>query len=137
MSGELNLQKLLATLSAELVEGVFVFVTLADKSVPAAVSPRMVFREAEGTTLILLQEEAEAAGLDYEFPCRMITLNVHSSLEAVGFIAHIATQLAKHEMGVNPVSGYFHDHLFVPLGREQQALKVLAQIAESNRTGVS
>ena len=44
----------------------------------------------------------------------MITLDIHSSLEAVGFIARIANVLALHDMGVNPVSAFYHDHLFVP-----------------------
>ena len=135
MSGEISLSKLLSTLSAQLVDGVYVFVTLADNSVPENITARMVFREPEGTTLILLKTEAEAFGLDFEFPCRMITLNVHSSLEAVGFIAHIASELARHDMGVNPVSGFFHDHLFVPEGREQDALRVLEGIALANRGG--
>ena len=129
MSGELDLDVLLASLSAELVEGVFVFATLADNAVPADIAPRMMFREAEGTTLILLQSQAEAAGIAYEFPSRMITLNVHSSLEAVGFIARIATELAKAGMGANPVAGYYHDHLFVPDGREREALEILARLA--------
>jgi len=89
----------------------------------------MMFEEAEGTTLILLQTQAEAAGLEYEFPCRMITLNIHSSLEAVGFMARIATELAKEDMGVNPVSGFYHDHLFVPEDRAQDAMDVLARMA--------
>lgn len=125
MSGEQNLEVLLRTLSAKLEDGLFVFVTVSDDAVPENISPRMIFQEDEGTTLIILKTEAEACGLAYEFPCRMITLNVHSSLEAVGFIARIATELAKHNMGVNPVSGFFHDHLFVPDGREQDALQVL------------
>ena len=129
MSGELNLDVLLRSMSAELVDGTFVFATLKTGAMPSGLAPRMVFEEAEGTTLILLQTEAEAAGLAYEFPCRMITLNVHSSLEAVGFIARIATELAKHGMGVNPVSGFYHDHLFVPEGREQDALNILAELA--------
>ncbi|MGB0505683.1 MAG: ACT domain-containing protein [Pikeienuella sp.] len=131
MLGELNLNVLIKSLSAKLVDGVFVFVTLPNSDCPAGLKPRMVFREAEGTTLIVLQAEAEAYHLVYEFPCRMITLNVHSSLEAVGFIALIASELAKHNMGVNPVSGFFHDHLFVPLGREQDAMKVLEELAEN------
>jgi len=61
----------------------------------------------------------------------MITLNIHSSLDAVGFMARIATELAKHDMGVNPVSGFYHDHLFVPDGREEDALRVLSAMAES------
>ncbi|WP_300519871.1 ACT domain-containing protein [Aliiroseovarius sp.] len=130
MSGETDLNALLATLSARLVEGTYVFVTLPEGRLPAGLSPRMAFREAEGTTLICLQSEAEAHGLSWEFPCRMITLDVHSSLEAVGFIARIATELARHGMGVNPVSGFFHDHLFVPEGREAEAMEILARIAE-------
>jgi hypothetical protein len=129
MSGEISLDRLLRTLSASLIEGVYVFATIRDDAIPPGIAPRMMFREAEGTTLILLKSEAEALGLAFEFPCRMITLEVHSSLQAVGFIARIATELAKHDMGVNPVSGFFHDHLFVPVGRESDAIRVLAQIA--------
>jgi len=130
MSGENNLDTLLKTLTAALVDGIYVFATVAESDVPATIAPRMMFREAEGITLILLKADADAHGLSYEFPCRMITLNVHSSLEAVGFIARIATELAKLDMGANPVSGFFHDHLFVPNGREQEALQILKQFAE-------
>jgi hypothetical protein len=46
-------------------------------------------------------------------------------------MARIATELAKHDMGVNPVSGYFHDHLFVPDGRQDAAMKVLNEMANN------
>lgn len=128
MTGETNLDKLLSRMSAELVDGLYVFATVADGVMPAGIRPRMMFGEAEGMTLILPKEEAEAHGLAYEFPCRMITLNIHSSLEAVGFLARITTKLAKHDMGVNPVSGFFHDHLFVPDGRELDAIAVLEEL---------
>jgi hypothetical protein len=131
MSGERNIDALLRTLSPRLVDGLFVFATVGHEALPEGLVPRMIFREAEGTTLILLKSEAEACGLACEFPCRMITLEVHSSLEAVGFMARIATELAGHGMGVNPVSGFFHDHLFVPDGREQDALQVLERMARS------
>lgn len=129
MSGEMDLQKLLSSLSAELHEGLYVFVTVPPEAVPIGLVPRMMFRETEGVTLIVLKEEAEAHDLPHEFACRMITLNVHSSLEAVGFIARIATELAAQGMGVNPVSGFYHDHLFIPDGREQEALRILARQA--------
>lgn len=80
-------------------------------------------------TLILFQSDAIAHALPYEFPCRMITLNVHSALEAVGFMAHIAAALAAKGMGVNPVAGFYHDHLFVPEGREAEAMAVLQDMA--------
>lgn len=59
----------------------------------------------------------------------MITLNIHSSLEAVGFMAEITRALAERGMGVNPVSGFFHDHLFVGVGREKEALDTLEKMA--------
>jgi hypothetical protein len=129
MSGETDLRALLGGMTAQLQDGVYVFATLPGPVMPEGVMPRMLFREAEGTTLILLQHEAERAGIFHEFPCRMITLNVHSALEAVGFIARIATALAAEDMGVNPVAGYYHDHLFVPLGREQDALRIIADLS--------
>jgi len=131
MTGETNLDALLRSLSAVLVDGLYVFATVPSDHRPAGIAPRMMFEEAEGTTYILLKAEADALGLSYEFPCRMITLNIHSSLEAVGFMARIASALAQHDMGVNPVSGFFHDHLFVPDGREQDAMNVLAEMSKS------
>ena len=59
----------------------------------------------------------------------MITLNVHSSLEAVGFMAAISAKLAEKGIGCNPISGYFHDHCFVPAGKEDEAMKVLGELA--------
>lgn len=129
MTGETNLTTLLGSIKPRLQPGVHVFATMAPEDVPSGLQPRMMFRETEGVTLILLRDEAEAHGLAHEFPCRMITLDVHSALEAVGFIARIATELAKHGMGVNPVAGFYHDHLFVPDGREQEALEILNRIA--------
>lgn len=129
MSGERNLNVLLKSLSPRLVDGIHVFVTLPGDAIPADLEPRMLFREAEGVTLIMLKSDAESAGLDHAFPCRMITLQVHSSLDAVGFMARIASELASKGMGVNPVAGFYHDHLFVPDGREEEALEVLRQVA--------
>ena len=134
MSGETDLQKLLGAMEPELVPGLFVFATLPPgRAVPKHLAPVMVFQEREGTTLILRQEAADAAGLDAAFPCRMITLNVHSSLAAVGFLAVIASRLARAGMGVNPVSGFFHDHLFVPAERAGEAMAILQRLGEESR----
>lgn len=129
MAGEKNLTVLLSSMTGALVEGVFVFVTLKDMSLPANIKPKMMFEEAEGTTYILRKEDAEAAKIPFEFPSRMITLEIHSSLDAVGFMARIATDLAKENMGVNPVAAFYHDHIFIPDGREEDALRVLKEIA--------
>lgn len=131
MSGLTDLAALLRGLSADLRPGTYVFVTRTGRGVPPGLIPRMMFEEAEGTTFIVLREEAEALGWAYEFPCRMITLRIHSALDAVGFMARIATALAEEGMGVNPVAGFFHDHLFVPEDRADDAMARLRTLAES------
>ncbi|TIM80682.1 MAG: ACT domain-containing protein, partial [Mesorhizobium sp.] len=85
------------------------------------------------TTMIALEEKAEAAGLEIVFRCRMVTLNIHSSLEAVGFLAAITMRLAAVGVGVNPVSAFYHDHLFVPADRAVEAMAILTKLAEENR----
>ncbi len=129
MTGEHDLDTLLASMDPVLDPEIYVFVTLKDRHLPTGIAPRMTFQEAEGTTLILTRAEAKAAALPYAFAARMITLNVHSALEAVGFIARVATALAAHGMGVNPVAGYYHDHLFVPQDRADDAIRILRTLA--------
>lgn len=131
MSGETDLAKLLNGMTARLHDGVYVFATCVDPSIPAQTHARMVFQEDEGTTYILLENDAKRHDIPYEFPCRMITLDIHSALEAVGFIARVATALAQEGMGVNPVSGFYHDHLFVPLGREADAMRVIKELSQA------
>lgn len=130
MSGERNLQTLLAAMEPELHEETYVFATTTDAATAESLNALLRFVEAEGTTLILPQNAAEAAGLPYEFPCRMITLRCHSALEAIGFLAAITGHLAKAEIGVNPVSGFYHDHLFVPAGRAEEALAALRDLSK-------
>lgn len=54
MWGETSLSELLKSLSATLVDGVFVFATIAEGSLPDNITPRMMFAEVDGITLILL-----------------------------------------------------------------------------------
>ncbi len=130
MGGETDLDRLIAGMDPELRPGVHVFATLPPGAAPpAGVAPVMVFREAEGTTLILEQGAAEAAGLEVAFPSRMITLRVHSALEAVGFLARITACLAEAGISVNPVAAFHHDHLFVPADRAEEALALLRDLA--------
>ncbi len=82
-------------------------------------------------TLIVLQEQAAAAGLRPTFPSRMITLRVASSLEAIGFLAAITAELAQAGIAVNPVSAFHHDHLFVPEDRAEEAMTILRGMANS------
>ena len=130
MTGERHLDALLSNMKPEILDGIFVFCTLAPSaSIPATISPMLTFREREGTTLVIAREEAEAAGLRYEFASRLITLTIHSSLDAVGFLAAITAHLAAAGISVNAVSAFHHDHLFVPVERANEAMAVLQKIS--------
>nr|WP_302181287.1 ACT domain-containing protein [Paraburkholderia sp. NMBU_R16] len=59
----------------------------------------------------------------------MITLEIHSDLAAVGFLATVCTALARVRIPCNAVSAYYHDHIFVPVDQAIQALEVLRSLA--------
>ncbi|MBO6766505.1 ACT domain-containing protein [Maricaulis sp.] len=130
MHGETDLESLLKGMSPRLHPGVWVFATLPPGTAePSGLSPLMRYAEDEGTTLILDAGLAARANLETVFPCRRITLHIHSALEAVGFMAAIAQALAQAGIGCNPVAGYFHDHLFVPVDRAEEAMAVLERLS--------
>ncbi|CCE03855.1 ACT domain-containing protein [Bradyrhizobium sp. STM 3809] len=132
MTGERDLDTLLRAMSPELQDGVFVFCTLdPGDRMAAMLSPLMRFREREGDTLILRRDDAERAGLAYRFASRLITLSVHSALDAVGFLAAVTTALAAAGISVNAVSAFHHDHLFVPDAQAGQAMRVLQEMSRS------
>lgn len=137
MIGSTNLSHLLASMSPELHAATFAFITIKPDAPVPDINAVMQFNELEGVTLIAPETAAKTAGLAYEFPCRMITLNIHSSLEAVGFLAVITTHLAKLNIGVNPVSGFFHDHLFIPEDRAADVMVSLAELSQSYRDEIN
>ena len=136
MTGERSLDTLLRNMQPQMLDGTFVFCTLAPSAtIPATINPVLTFREREGTTLVIRQEEAERAGLRREFPSRLITLTVHSALDAVGFLAAITARLAEAGISVNAVSAFHHDHLFVPADRADQAMAVLQEMSTCSPDG--
>jgi hypothetical protein len=127
MPGEINLETLLRRLRPSLHADEFVFCTASHPSG----NPIGIFREPEGVTFIVPRAEAVRLGLAFTFPCRMITLTVHSSLEAVGLLARVTAALAARGISVNPVSAYYHDHLFVPADRATEAMDTLRALADT------
>jgi hypothetical protein len=128
LSGQANLQTLLGSMRPRLAPDIFVFATVT-AGIPAGIDPLMTFKESEGLTLIVREDAAHSAGLASTFRCRLVTLDIHSSLAAVGFMAAITTRLAADGISVNPVSAYFHDHLFVPAERADEAVALLERLA--------
>lgn len=134
MAGETNLPKLLASMEPVLTDDVYVFATSTTEMDWNPLRPKLAFQEEEGTTFILERHVAEDHGVAYTFVSRMITLNIHSALDAVGFMAIIASRLANEGISVNPVSAYFHDHLFVPEEKAAQAMKSLRKLVEEHQS---
>ncbi|MGF1519116.1 MAG: ACT domain-containing protein [Nodosilinea sp.] len=131
MAGETDLTQLLKTMKPLLRQGDYVFCTLPNAThCPPHLDPVGYFKEDEGLTLMLLKPQADMAGLSYSAVFALITLTVHSSLEAVGFIAAIATHLASHGISVNPVSAFYHDHLFVPTRDAERAIALLQSLSD-------
>ena len=60
--------------------------TIKSGSIPEEIENCSVFsmKEAEGRTFVIPKSIAENHGFEFEYPCRMITLQIHSSLSAVG-----------------------------------------------------
>ena len=130
MAGEAELSKLLSSMGPTVSEEEYVFISVDPHERPVLQAiPVCEFREAEGLTLIVPKWEAERSEIEYEFPCRMITLNVHSNLSAVGLLAIITKHLSEAGISVNAVSAFYHDHLFVPTTRVQEAINILAALA--------
>jgi hypothetical protein len=131
MQGETNLNKLLATLSPELIAGDFVFCSFdnAQYGDYSDLAPIAAVTESEGLTLVIPRTKADEQGLKYESVFRCITLKVHSSLDAVGLTAAFSGILAEQGISANVVAGYFHDHVFVPHERADEAIAAINELA--------
>lgn len=132
MPGERDLSRLLANLSPALLPREYVFCTFpgARYGDHPDLSPIGVFAEDEGLTFIVARDDADAHGCAYDGVYRCITLQAHSSLDAVGLTAAVAGVLAQHDISANVVAAYHHDHLFVPARRAEDALAALAELTD-------
>ncbi len=131
MNGETDLGRLVAGMAPKLQPGQFVFLTFADAQYGdcAELEPVASCREDEGLTLVVPRARALAAGLDDGSPMCAISLGIHSSLEAVGLTALITAALTERGISANVIAGYFHDHLYVPADRAEEALRALLDLA--------
>jgi uncharacterized protein (DUF1810 family) len=128
-SGERDLDTLLRHITPEVHPEVFAFCNFPDRKLPPGLAPVGTFHETEGLTAIVPLQQARALSLDFQFECRMVTLAVHSALDAVGFLARITAALAAQGIACNVVSGFRHDHLFVPRDRLEPALQALHRLS--------
>ncbi|WP_333913344.1 ACT domain-containing protein [Vibrio coralliirubri] len=133
MAAITDLDLLLKSMSPELIDGNYVFCTvdgaLADY---VQLNPISTFCEKEGLTLVLEEDVATKAQLDFDAVFSLITLSVHSSLEAVGLTAAFATKLGSYGISANVVAGYYHDHIFVQKDKAEAAMSALKELSKTD-----
>jgi len=125
-TGETDLQSLFKQMQPVLDDEQMVFCSLpTDEAEKYLTSCQGYYREQEGVSLILDKRQADLDNLTYGPVFRRISLMVHSSLEAVGFLSRITEILAAQGISVNVVSGYFHDHLYINVKEAENAVMIL------------
>ena len=124
--GETDLQYLLSNMQPVLEKDEIVFCSIPpEKAKEFLPYCQGFYREEEGVTVILAKQDAELNNLPFTTVFHRISLMVHSSLEAVGFLARITEVLAAQGISVNVVSGYYHDHLYIKIDQAENALRTL------------
>jgi len=118
---------MLAGMTPTLKAGIYHFCTTDDAAVLASLTSRSLamFREDEGTALILSEHDAQAYGFDLSMPMSRIVLEVFSALDGVGLTAGVAVALADAGIPCNMVAAYHHDNVFVPEPMARRAVEIL------------
>ncbi len=132
-TGETNLNNLIKNMEPILNDGEYVFASVSNVDVIPREITICEIKEREGITVVLSKKNADEFGLQFEFIAAWITLNIHSSLEAVGLTAAFASELGKHNISCNVIAGYYHDHIFVDQKDKEKAMKVLWDMTKKEK----
>ena len=124
-----NQFKELKNLNPVLLEDEYVFCTFLSSIYGDhnKLNPIASFNEKEGLTLVVKKEIAKFNNLEFKGTFKCISLNLISSLTSVGLTALISKALADNEISANIYAGYYHDHIFVPLEKANDAFKLLCE----------
>lgn len=130
-TSSLDLKALLQNLSPELGD-IIAFCLLPKATDFCTVPmPKAMFCEEEGTTVLYSLAAAASLGYEVKWIGQQITLQVHSSLNAVGLLATVSAALAEQGIAANVFSPIFHDHIFVSPEHADEALQTLKRLSSS------
>jgi hypothetical protein len=127
-----DISLLLCTMEPRLNPGVYAFISIQDPHVLKNIDVFAMVREPEGMSAVLLEADALALGLSVMFRAAWITLTVQSDLQAVGLTAAFSQALSNARISCNVVAGTWHDHIFVPVDRGEDAVAVLRNLQKSS-----
>jgi hypothetical protein len=117
LAGERDLARLLAALDPRLHPERYSFTATSNPAL--ADGDFAIVREAEGLSLIRPDPDGEWA---------RISFGGHSSLDAVGLTAAFSSRLADAGISANVIAALYHDHIFVPWDRREDALACLQSL---------
>lgn len=130
MTGETNLSKLIKTMTPRLNKGDYIFASIENIDEISREDTICEFREDEGWTVIIERAKADELKISYDFTASWITLDVNSSLNAVGLTAAFSAELTSHNISCNVIAGFYHDHIFVDKKDGKRALDILKSLAK-------
>lgn len=127
------LQELIKNLSPDLDPTPYVYCTVAHAKYGQLerLKPIVSIAELEGLTLVIPLDQAKEENLDYYRVFQRITLKGHSSLEALGLTSVVTSLLAERGITTNVIAGFYHDHMFVPSDRSDEAMQALKELASN------
>lgn len=116
---------MLADLRVRIRDDVYCVVSLTDPDDQLRNGAAATIVEDEAVTLVITTAQADARSLPYDFPAAWVTVDVHSSLHALGLTAILAGRLSDHGIPCNVLAGFYHDHLLVPSEERHRVKAVL------------
>ena len=127
-----NLNEILKNINPVLSDKEYIFALLKNKNREEVtlLDPFSITYEQEGISVIIEKQTAEINEINFETVYNKITLQVFSSLDAVGLTATVSSALAEKNIPANVVAAYNHDYIFVPSSKASQAMQVLNSLSE-------
>ncbi|QSW87641.1 MULTISPECIES: ACT domain-containing protein [Flavobacterium] len=136
MEGEINLNAILKNLNPVLNEGKYVYLKIDSvEDIPFS-KILFLFKEKEGITVVVEKQTAEDLNRSFSYIASWITLEVHSSLAAVGLTAAFSQALGNAGISCNVVAAYFHDHIFVDEKDAAKAMEVLLELKQKSEDSI-
>jgi uncharacterized protein len=130
MAGETDLNALLRQLKPHLHPQDFRFVFIPNgKSMDPSLKPMALVAEEDGLTVVTPSRNVAGKIFEMSGPMARITLTVHSSLEAIGLTAAVATALTARNISANVIAGFKHDHVFVRWDQRDMAMDTLNKLS--------
>ncbi len=121
---------MLATLTVLRRPLTYAVVTVDGDQAPPAIGNGVeaLVAESEGLTVVCTLDAALLGGWTVEFEAAWLTLDVHSSLDAVGLTAAFSAALGSASIPCNVLAGFYHDHILVPVALADAAVRCLERL---------